>query len=476
MSDPARPLVEVIAWGGAREGLSEDMAQALRQQDFAPDVVTPTIGGIDQANAAGRASRADVLVFLHADVRPCHGWLRRLVTVLLSSPQADVGIPRLLPGGLAGWRSVTPDGRRKAWTGAPQAGFAAATAGAQPWADARCLAVRREAFVAADGFDETLGGFAGADLAARLGGAPTHAVLVPAARAIDNRRSGAAEHITTRAAGLAYWARRTVEGSEAPRPVVVRARERRDALLRASERLGAEDRAQIERRLSRLDALKPATPIAAVNRRRPERIIAPMSRLQLRFCFVLPGYVPSSAARTAHDAVEAFATDLARGLVERGECVHVVRRAITPSPAPRWDGGVWLHDAPRQAQPLKLEHVPVLEGWPASVARRTRQVCATDGMDLIVTSVSSNAADAVSAACRSNVLVLAGPRGPVFLANWKRPWTTMRPPREGLEPALDWISAIARSQRGDDSLLDAIPDTTHAPPSPVRPIELTEQV
>jgi hypothetical protein len=136
---------------------------------------------------------------------------------------------------------------------------------------------------------------------------------------------------------------------------------------------------------------------------------------------------------------------------------------------------VWLHDAPRIAPPLKLENVPLLEGWPAAAARRTRQACATDGMDLIVTNVSSNVADAVSAACRANVLVLAGARGPVFLARWDRPWTTMRPPREGLEPALDWISAIARSQRLDARLLDAVPNTTHAPPSPVRPPEVVQQ-
>lgn len=475
MSDSGRPLVELIAWGGAREGLSEDMALALSLQDYEPDVVTPVVGGLAQANAAGRASRADILVFLHAEIRPHHGWLRRLVGVLLATPDADAALPRLQPGGLGGWRSVTWDGRRKAWAGAPQAGFAAAVAGAQPWADARCIAVRRDAFVAADGFDETLGGFAGADLVARLGGAPVHAVAAPAARAVDNRRVGAADQVTARAAGLAYWARRTDKGAGASATMVLRARERRDAVLRVSERLGAEDRAQIERRLSRLDVIGTAPPIAAVNRRRPAAVIAPQARNQLRFCFVLPGYVPASAARTAHDPVEAFATELARGLVERGACVHVVRRAITPSTAPRWDGGVWLHDAPRQGAPLKLENVPVLEGWPASVARRTRQICATDGMDLVVTSVSSNAADAVSAACRSNVLVLAGPRGPVFLANWKRPWTTMRPPREGLEPALDWICAIARSQRSDDSLLDAIPNTTHAPPSPERPAEPIQQ-
>jgi hypothetical protein len=413
-------------------------------------------------------------VFWHAEIRPHHGWLRRLVNGLLARPEAEAAIPRLLPGGLGGWRSITHDGRRKAWPSAPQAGFAAAIAGAQPWADARCIAVRRDAFAAADGFDESLGGFAGADLVARLGGAPYHAVAIPAARAVDNRRSSTADQVSTRAAGLAYWARRNASGPGDIGIAALRARERRDALMRAGERLGAEDRAQLERRLSRLDAIGSAQPVAAVNRRAPAAILAPNTRNQLRFCFVLPGYVPTSAARTAHDPVEAFCTDLARGLVERGACVHVVRRAITPSPAPRWDGGVWLHDAPRQAASLKLENVPVLEGWPASVARRTRQVCATDGMDLIVTSVASNAADAVSAACRSNVLVLAGARGPVFLANWKRPWTTMRPPREGLDAALNWISAIARSQRGDDSLLDAIPDTTHAPASPMRP-EDTQQ-
>lgn len=173
------PAIElVVVDDGTRR---PPLRQFLRDRQGGMTVVRVQGDSTDSAlrNVGARASKGDVVCFLHDDVEVLTGnWLEELVGLLLQPGMGAVGAKLLYPGGaiqhaglVAGIGGTVGNAHRfvdRLEPGYVGRAMLAQCFSAVSWA---CMAVRREAFDAVDGFDEghLAGLFGDADFCFRLG-------------------------------------------------------------------------------------------------------------------------------------------------------------------------------------------------------------------------------------------------------------------------------------------------------------------
>ena len=148
----ARPLEIIVADNGSRDA-TPDVARSAG----ATVLSLPALSVAQLRNAGARAARSPILAFVDADHVVAPGWLASALETLAATSAAAVGAP-YLPPAEASWVQRAYNRFRQHVPGVHEV----------EWLGSGNLVVRREAFQAVGGFDESLETCEDVDLCNRL--------------------------------------------------------------------------------------------------------------------------------------------------------------------------------------------------------------------------------------------------------------------------------------------------------------------